>query len=60
MDFNDIGLEGVEWIRLAQDRDQLWTFVNAVMNFRVTKKAGNFLSSWGALTVSQEGLHYMQ
>jgi hypothetical protein len=27
--------EGVDWIHLAQDRDQWWTLVNAVMNLRV-------------------------
>jgi len=31
----EIGLEGVDWIRLAQDRDQWWTVVSAVMNLRV-------------------------
>jgi len=27
--------EGVDWMHLAQDRDQLWAVVNAVMNRRV-------------------------
>jgi hypothetical protein len=35
MDFNDIGWEGVEWIHLAQDRDQWRAVVNAVMNMQV-------------------------
>jgi len=26
----------MDWIELAQDRDRLWTLVNAVMNLRVT------------------------
>jgi hypothetical protein len=26
---------GVEWIQLAQDRDQWWAVVNTVMNLRV-------------------------
>jgi hypothetical protein len=26
---------GVDWIRLAQDRDRWWAVVNAVMNLRV-------------------------
>jgi hypothetical protein len=29
-----IGWEGVDWIHLAQDRDQLRALVNAVMNLR--------------------------
>jgi hypothetical protein len=29
MDFGDIGLDVVEWIHMAQDRDWWWTFVNS-------------------------------
>jgi hypothetical protein len=36
MDLRDIGLEGVEWIHLAQNRDQSQALVNTVMNFWVT------------------------
>jgi hypothetical protein len=35
MDHRDIGLGGVDWIRLAQDRDRWWAVVIAVMNLRV-------------------------
>jgi hypothetical protein len=31
----EIGLWGVDWIRLAQDRDRWRAVVNAVMNLRV-------------------------
>jgi hypothetical protein len=31
----EIGWEGVDWIHLAQDRDQWRAFVNTVMNLRV-------------------------
>jgi hypothetical protein len=31
----EIGLGGVDWIRLAQDRDRCWAGVSAVMNLRV-------------------------
>jgi hypothetical protein len=34
MDLRETGWEGVEWIRLAQDRDQWWDFVNTVMSLR--------------------------
>jgi hypothetical protein len=34
-DLRDIGLGGVDWIRLAQDRDRWRAVVNAVMNLRV-------------------------
>jgi hypothetical protein len=35
MDLREIGFGGVDWIRLAQDRDQWRAVVSAVMNFRV-------------------------
>jgi hypothetical protein len=31
-----IGWESVDWIQLAQNRDQWWAFVNTVVNLRVT------------------------
>jgi hypothetical protein len=35
MDLREIGWDGVDWIDMAQDRDQWWTLVNIVMNLRV-------------------------
>jgi hypothetical protein len=35
MDLREIDLGGVNWIRLAQDRDRWRTVVSAVMNLRV-------------------------
>jgi hypothetical protein len=35
MDLREIGLEDVNWIRLAQDRDRWRAVVSAVMNLRV-------------------------
>jgi hypothetical protein len=32
MDLTEIGLGGMDWIDLAQDRDQRWALVNTVMN----------------------------
>jgi hypothetical protein len=32
MDLTEIGLGGVEWIHLAQDRECWWVLINAVMN----------------------------
>jgi hypothetical protein len=34
-DLREIVWEGVDWIRLAQDRDQWWAVVNTVMNLGV-------------------------
>jgi hypothetical protein len=34
MDLREIGWDGVDWIELAQDRDNWRTLVNTVMNLR--------------------------
>jgi hypothetical protein len=44
MDLREIGWDGVDWIELAQDRDQWRALVNTVMTFRFLKIAGNFLN----------------
>jgi hypothetical protein len=36
----ETGWENVDWIHLAQDRDQWWAVVNMVMKFQVPQKAG--------------------
>jgi hypothetical protein len=35
MDLREIGWDGMDWIDLAQDRDQWRTLVNPVINYRV-------------------------
>jgi hypothetical protein len=35
LDLREIGIDGANWIWLAQDRVQWWAFVNMVMNRRV-------------------------
>jgi hypothetical protein len=35
MDLREIGLGGVDWIQLAQDRDRWRAVVSAMMNLRV-------------------------
>jgi hypothetical protein len=35
MDLRELGLDGVGWIDLAQDKDQWRALVNTVMNLRV-------------------------
>jgi hypothetical protein len=46
MDLGEIGWDGMNWIDLAQDRNQWMALVNMVMNLQVLENAGNFLSSW--------------
>jgi hypothetical protein len=44
MDLAEIGLSGVDWIGLAQDRYRWRVPVNSVMNLRVQKYDGNLSS----------------
>jgi hypothetical protein len=37
--------EVVDWMRVAQDRDQWRSLMNTLMKLRVPYKAGNFLNS---------------
>jgi hypothetical protein len=44
IDLREIGWDDVDWIDLAQDMGQWRALVNTVMNLRVPKNAGKFLS----------------
>jgi hypothetical protein len=44
MYLREIGWDGVDWIDMAQDRDQWRALVNTVLNLRVPLIAGKFLS----------------
>jgi hypothetical protein len=35
MDLREIGLDGVDWIQLGQNRERWWAVVNTVMNLLV-------------------------
>jgi hypothetical protein len=50
MDLRETGLEGVDWIRLAQDRDRWRAVVSAVMNLRV-------LAPWSSLIIQLKVQH---
>jgi hypothetical protein len=43
MDLREIRWAGVDWIDMAQDRDQWRAHVNTVLNLRVPQNAGKFL-----------------
>jgi hypothetical protein len=40
-----IGLEGIEWIHLAQDRDKWQAVVAMAMKIRAFSKAGSYLTT---------------
>jgi hypothetical protein len=44
MYLREIGWGGMDWIDLAEDRDQWRALVNTVMNLRVPQNVGKFLS----------------
>jgi hypothetical protein len=46
MDLREIGWGGMDWINLAQNRDQWWALVKTVINRRGPKNVGNILSGW--------------
>jgi len=45
MNLLEVECEGMDWIELTQDRDRWWPVVIEVMNLRVLRIAGNFLTS---------------
>jgi hypothetical protein len=54
VDFREIGWDGVNWIDMAQKRDQWRALVNTVFNLLVPSNAGKILSV--CTTTPQEGL----
>jgi hypothetical protein len=50
-DLREGGWKNVDWIHLAQDRDQWQAPMNTVMGIRVSEKAGNFMTRGGNLRV---------
>jgi hypothetical protein len=44
MDLRETGWEGVDWMHLAQHKDQWQVLVNTIMNLLVPSQAGNFLT----------------
>jgi len=45
MDLQELGMNGMNWIALAQDTDRWRPLMNAVTNFQVPQNAGKFLTS---------------
>jgi hypothetical protein len=55
MDLREIGWDGMDWINLAQDRDQWMALVNTVMNPGFHKMLRSSRAA-AQLAASQEGL----
>jgi hypothetical protein len=58
MDLREIVIDGVNWIRLAQDKVQWQIFVNTVMNLRVSQRKHDFLTSLVTVRFSNYVLHH--
>jgi hypothetical protein len=56
MDLREIGWGGMDWIDVAQDRDQWRAFVKTVMNLRVPNNDGKFLSIYATGSFSRRDL----
>jgi hypothetical protein len=56
MDLGEVGLDDVDWIGLAQDRNMWIALVNAITNLRVPQNAGRFSSGFttGGLSSSAQ------
>jgi hypothetical protein len=52
MDLGEIGLSGLGWIDLAQDKEQWTVLVNSVTNLRVPLNARKLLSSYSTVGLS--------
>jgi len=44
MDLQEVGRGCGDWMELAQDKDRWWPLVSTVMNLRVPKNGGHFLT----------------
>ena len=54
----EVGLGGMGWIDLNEDRDRLWVLVNAVMKFQVPKNAGNLSTTRDLVNFPRRIMHF--
>ena len=53
MDLQELGCEGIDWIKQTLVWDIWLAVVNAVMNFLDPCSAGNFLTGWEPVSFSR-------
>jgi len=58
MDLQEVSCWYMGWIGLAQDKDRWQTLVSAVMNLRVLRNEGNFLTSCKPVSFLRRTLHH--
>ena len=58
MDLQEVGCGYMDWIGLAQDRDNWRTLVSAVMHLQAPWNTGNFLTSCKPVSFSRRTLHH--
>jgi len=46
----ETGYEGLDWIFLAEDKDQWRAVMNTVMNLLASQNSGNFLTNWTTIS----------
>jgi hypothetical protein len=58
LDLRDIGIDGANWIQLAQDMVQWQASVNTVMNLRVPQRKQDFFYKLSDISFSNNILHH--
>jgi len=58
MDLQKVGCGFMDWTGLVQDIDRWRMLLSAVMNLRVPRNAGNFLTSCKPVSFSRRILHH--
>lgn len=60
VNLKQIGCNIMDQNEVAQHRDQWRDLLNIIMNFLVSKRAGNSLTSWATISVSKKYSGYME